>query len=265
MSRAIDLLPSELKPFFEHYRADLIAHVTDPDLWRNVGWDDDPNHFIDFGVREYGPPPFTALPRDYSAAVEKFGVALVRRYGLLPWRETEQFGNLRREFEAFRGQAPYTVSNVMLFSAVSSHYAQDARQPFHATDNFDGQLTGQSGLHARFESDLIERYSARLRLQPAPARVIGNVRDDMFETLIESHRLVAFILQADKEAIAGRDHYDEAYFETFFSKVQPILEQRLSDSITGTASIIVSAWEGAGRPVLRMEDARPVQRVRPAR
>ena len=39
------------------------------------GWFDDeaPNHQIDFGVADYGPYPFAALPREYDKAVEKFG------------------------------------------------------------------------------------------------------------------------------------------------------------------------------------------------
>ncbi len=51
MRRAIELLPPELKPFFESMADDVVSHVIDPDLWRNVGWDDDPNHFLDFGVQ----------------------------------------------------------------------------------------------------------------------------------------------------------------------------------------------------------------------
>jgi len=33
-------------------------------------------------------------------------------------------------------------------------------------------------------------------------------------------------------------------------KVKPLLEERLSAAITATASVIVSAWEQAGRPSL---------------
>src|SRR4051794_38011709 len=96
MRRAIDLLPAELKPFFERHRDEVVLRVTDPDLWRNLGWPDDPNHFMDFGVREYGPYPFTALPRDYGAALEKFGAPTLDRNGRLPWRLAEMFGKLRR-------------------------------------------------------------------------------------------------------------------------------------------------------------------------
>src|SRR5260221_14567184 len=70
MARAIELLPPELKPLFERYRDEAIVRVTDPDVWRNAGWEDDPNHFANFGMKELGDYPFRALPREYGAALD---------------------------------------------------------------------------------------------------------------------------------------------------------------------------------------------------
>jgi hypothetical protein len=41
-----------------------------------------------------------------------------------------------------------------------------------------------------------------------------------------------------------------------------VLERRLAESITATASVIIGAWEQAGKPVLTMEGARPVEKVK---
>jgi len=262
MRRAIELLPPELKPFFEHYRNEVVIRVVDPDLWRNAGWEDDPNHFVDFGMKELGDYPFTALPREYGAALEKFGASLLARIGRLPWREAEEFGNLRRSFEAFTREGLYAPGDVVLFSAVASHYLQDAHQPFHATNNHDGQLTGNTGIHARFERDLIERFESRLTLNPAAPRAITNPRDTSFDSLLASYKLVDPILQADTAAAAGKDVYDDDYFEKFFAKVRPILEQRLSEAITATAGIIIGAWDQAGRPAVKLEGARPPQKIK---
>ena len=262
MARAIDLLPPELKPFFQRFRDEVVVRVVDPDLWRNVGWEDDPNHFVDFGMRELGAYPFADLPRDYDQALAKFGIATMKRVGMLPWREAEMAGNLRRAMEGFKRETPYGTSDAVLFSAVAGHYIQDAHQPFHATNNYDGQLTGNTGIHSRFERDLIERFEARLTLTPAAPRAIPNPKDKAFEALLESYKLADPILAADTEAIAGKDVYDDDYFEKFFTKVKPILERRLSEAITATAGVIIGAWEAAGKPVLKTTDARPVQRVR---
>jgi hypothetical protein len=262
MSRAIDLLPSELKPFFTHYRDEIVARAVDPDLWRNAGWEDDPNHFINFGAREFGDYPFEALPHEYGAALEQFGRATLNRLGTLPWRVSEEFGNLRRAFDGFSRESPYGPSDVVLFAPVASHYIQDAHQPFHASNNYDGQLTGNGGIHNRFERDLVERFQSRLTVKPVPASPMHNARDAAFTAVLASYQFVAPILQADSAAIAGKDAYDDEYFEKFFAKVRPILEARLADSITATASLIVGAWEAAGKPVLKLDGARPLEKVR---
>ena len=262
MRRAIELLPPELKPFFERYRNEIVIRVKDPDLWRNAGWDDDPNHFVDFGMKELGEYPFTALPREYGAALAKFGASLLARIGRLPWREAEEFGNLRRGFEGFRQEGQYSQGDVVLFSAVAAHYIQDAHQPFHASHNYDGQLTGNTGIHARFERDLIERFESRLTLKPAAPTAITNPRDAAFDILLASYQLVDPILRADTAAAAGKETYDDDYFEKFFAKVRPILEQRLSEAITATAGIIIGAWDQAGRPAVKLEGARPPQKIK---
>jgi hypothetical protein len=262
MRRAIDLLPADIKPFFVHSRDELVVRVVDPDLWRNVGWEDDPNHFLDLGVPEFGAYPFTALPREYGAAIEKFGMATLKRDGLLPWREAEEFGNLRRAFESFKRNVPFAPSDTVVFAAVAAHYIQDAHQPLHASNNYDGQLTGQAGVHARFESALFDRFESRLTINPAAPIAIKNARDFAFDTLLESHQLVEPLLDADKAAIAGKDSYDDDYFEKFFAKVKPMLEKRLAASITATASVIVGAWEAAGKPALKTDMPRAVQKVK---
>src|SRR5438093_6005580 len=120
MSRTIDLLPPQLKPFFEHYRIEVVVRAIDPDLWRSVGWEEDPNHYVNLGVKEYGAYPFTELPRDYDAAVAKFGSATLRRYGLLPWRAAETFADLQHTFDGFhRGTAygPITATASVIVTA----------------------------------------------------------------------------------------------------------------------------------------------------
>jgi hypothetical protein len=258
MARAIPLLPRELRPFFERYRTAVVEHVVDPDTWRTVGWEEEsPRHFLDMDA--YGQPPFTALPRDYDAAVAKFGREHVHGQGLLPWRTEEIYAKL---VEAFRQKAEYSRSNVRLFSSVLTHYISDAHVPFHAALNHDGQLSKQWGIHSRFESELFERYQSRLRVRPGPVGPIGSVRDFTFDTLIASFPHVQTILDADMRAVKGRDTYDEGYFSAIYREVGPILTLRVADSITASASLITAAWIEAGRLPLAREDSRKPRAVR---
>jgi hypothetical protein len=262
MRRAIDILPPELKPFFVAHRDEIVYRSIDPDTWRAVGWDEDQNHFVNFGAPELGKSG-TEMPRDYTVALQRFGPALLARLGTLPWREAEMFGNLQRAFESLAKGNGYASQDIVIFSGAAAHYVQDGTQPLHASNNYDGQLTGQRGVHSRFEAELFERFESRLTLAPAPPKAFASPRDFAFETMLASFQKVGALLAADKEAIGDKDVYDDAYFEAFFLKVKPLLEERLNAAITATASVIVSAWEQAGRPSLTASTKRePRKRTR---
>jgi hypothetical protein len=261
--RVLDLLPPELRPLFAANQDEFALRSNDPDLWRLFFEDEVPNHQIDFGVDDYGPYPFAALPREYGAAVEKFGVGTVKRHGTLPWRIAEVYGTLRRTFEGFaRGQL-YAEGNAILYAAALAHYIEDAHQPLHVHNNYDGQLSGQRGVHSRFESELFEKFQSRLTMVPDAPHHIESARDAAFAIAIDAHQLVPEILAADKTAIAGRDTYDDAYFDAFFVKMKPLLERQMGRAVSAVASMIISAWEDAGRPQIRLGMRRPVQKIRP--
>lgn len=265
VDRMVELLPPELKPLFEKRRAFIIERSVDPDLWRNVGWDaEPPNHFLDLDFEAFGPYPFEALPRDYSLAVQKFGKDVVHTQGLLPWRTAEFYGNLQREFESLNRQpAPgYAVDNIVLHAAVLAHYVSDGHVPLHAVVNYNGQVTGQEGLHSRWESELFDRNRTRLAIAPAAVKPVSNPRDFMFDVLLASNRAAANVLEADLKAADGREFYDDGYFDMFAKGTLPTLERRLNDSISAVAAMIIGAWEQAGKPAIPAEPERTPRRIR---
>ncbi|NUR55596.1 MAG: hypothetical protein HOQ29_14210 [Acidobacteria bacterium] len=256
--RAVALLPAEIRPFFDVYRTTLVEHSIDPDTYRTIGFTEEPpRHFLDMDA--YGPFPFKALPHDYRQAVAARGADFVTKNGVLPWRTEEIYARLR---EAFKQTTPYARDDIKLFSAVIAHYVGDAFQPFHAAVNYDGQLTGQQGIHARFETELFERAVDRLRVAPDPVQPIANVREFVFATLTDSFSFVEPILAADRAAVQGKNEYDEAYFDALLEKTRPILEKRLSQAITGVASVMAAAWVDAGKPPLPLQAPRVVRQVR---
>ena len=264
--RMIAMLPAELRPLFEKRRAFIVERAIDPDLWRTVGWEDEPpNHFVDIDHEAFGPYPFDGLPRDYSAAVQKFGKQLVDQQGRLPWRTAEFYGRLQREFEALKRSSPpgYALDNIMLFSAILAHYVADGHVPLHAVTNYDGQLTSQNGVHSRWETELFERHRTALKIAPVAVKPVTNPRDFMFDTLLVSNRAAANVLESDLKAAAGREFYDDAYFEAFGKGTLPTLEKRLNESIAGVAAVITGAWEQAGKPAVPTElprTPRPIRR-----
>ena len=258
MARAIALLPSEIRPYFQKYQAGVVEHSGDPDLWRTVGWiEEPPRHFVDMDA--YGPYPFSELPHEYDEAIKRYGAEFVLKNGTLPWRAEEMYKKL---VEAFTQKAPYSRENIRLFASVVSHYVADAHQPFHAALNYDGQLTGQWGIHSRFESELFARYEAKVHLSPNIPGAIGQPREFVFAALTTSFSFVQPLLDADKAAVGTREFYDDEYFDRFFAGAKPILEKRLSESIGAVAGFIRDAWVEAGRPAVPVTVTTSPRRVR---
>ena len=264
---AIDALPPELKSFFAIQREFIAEHSVDPDLWRVVDLrtergSEEPNHFLDIdGLDE--PRPFTNVPREWTKYVARYGLDRANKMGRLPWHTDDIYQKLVAMFGAIaKGTPPYAPDNARYLAAVLAHYIEDAHQPFHAVVNYDGQLTGQRGIHARFETELPLRNWESVKLAPAAVRPIDNMRDFIFETLVTSESLVSQVLDADRRATAGREFYDDGYFAAMFKELRPMLERRLSESASAVVSAIVSAWSAAGRPVLPVNRPATPQPIR---
>ena len=261
--RAIASLPAELRPFYETHRATFIEHTIDPDLWRSVGFEEEPpRHFVDLDA--YGPYPFAALPRDYEAAVRKYGRDFVTKNGTLPWRVQEMFDRLAKAFSQTGRPEGWAVNDVKFFSSVIAHYVADAHVPFHAALNYDGQLTQQWGIHSRFESQAVMMNLPALSIDTRPIAPVRRPRDFIFDALTEGFPLVEKILAVDRRAVRGRDEYDDEYFRAFFQGIEPILEQQLSKAVSAVAAVIAGAWETAGRPPVPLEPPRVIRKVRRA-
>lgn len=260
--RALGRLPAEIRPVFEGHEPFVVEHSIDPDLWRNAGFlEEPPRHFLDMdGFPGVAP---SDLPRDYAAAVARFGEELVKKNGTVPWRAQEMFEQLVKAFEQHgQGSSRWALDNARFFTAVLSHYVADAHMPLHAVVNYDGQLTNQHGVHARFETDLFLRNRARLRLASPDVAPAASARDAVFEALNTSLEAVPALLSADRNALGAGTEYDDAYFDRLWTGAGPLLEARIGRAISAVSAVVVGAWERAGRPDLRTPRPRPVMKKR---
>jgi len=249
--KAVETLPEPLRAFFKANAAYVTEHAVDPDLWRAVGEDLEPNHFLDMDA--FGPPSANLIPREEAEHLRKYGTDAAAK-GRLPWR----LGEVYRELvAAFRDRDP---ARILERAAVLGHYVGDAHVPLHAALNYDGQLTGQTGIHNRWESHMVERFERQLRADvvPRPARAVGDPVQLAFDILLESFDLSLQVLASDKESTEGTDladtplddRYDDAYYSRLYERERTTLRNRLAGSATTLGSLWLKAWQEAGRPPL---------------
>lgn len=261
----IALLPAEIRPLFEQRKSYIIERAVDPDLWRNVFPEEDPNHFVDLDY--FGTYPYSELPHEFDRAVQKYGREVIHQQGTLPWRVAEFYGKLQNEFVNLKrpNASSFGQDNIAYYSAIIAHYVSDGHVPLHSVVNYNGQRTNQDGIHGRWESELFERTRPRLKLAPAAPAPVKDPREFMFDVLLASNRLADAVLEADKKAVVGRDFYDDVYFAAFEKDQFTAVQQRINDAITAVSSVILGAWDAAGRPGLppdRPRTPRPVTRPR---
>ena len=242
VNRAVDTLPYELRPFFENNRKFLMDHVDDSlGLIDQHPWERN-NHFIE--LDRYGKFPFTALPRSYKAAVDKYSKSKIQATGLLPWQIGVYSQKLTEDMRAGRWD------QAKLDAAFLANFVAEAHDPFNTTENFDGRLTGQNGINDRFNSVLVVRYGSFFPISAHDAFYIGDPTDYAFEACLEAHSVVESVLLADRRAMKGLNSYTDEYYDRFYNLTAASLIRQISDAATDVGSYWMTAWINAGRPTL---------------
>lgn len=247
--QAVEALPAEMRPFFENHKEYLAEHAIDPDLWRK----DDPNegvrHYIDIDM--YGPYPFLELPRFYDVAIQKFSSDTVNSRGIAPWWIENQFNRLVRLMQQ------NATDSLLIVAAAVGHYVSDLHVPLHTIENYDGQLTGNKGIHFRFEAWMIEEFADKIKWNVKQVVYIDDPRAYMFDVVFNSYLFADGILQADNQSkkpgkrYENKEDYDNEYISALHQRVGPLAEQQMSGAATAVASLWYSAWIKAGKPTLK--------------
>jgi hypothetical protein len=241
-NKAVDTLPPEMRPFYESMRRALVQESTIPleSLGRNPT--ERKLHVILF--EKYGRFPYENLPRNYKAAIAKFGRVKLEANGLLPWQIGVYSEKLTEAFKAGNWD------DVRLNSALLAHYVAEAHDPFNTTDDFDGKLAGQPGVNLRFGTNLVDRFSLFFPMHPNDAFFINDPTDHAFDSCLSAHAWLENILLADRRSRAGLTDYTDEYYDRFYNQAAAILIRQLSDAATDVGSFWLTAWVNAGRPAL---------------
>lgn len=241
-NKAVDVLPDEIRSYFEANRGYLMQHVNDPFEAAQKNPLLARNSFIRF--EHYGTFPFSTLPRVYKAALDKFGRRSLDTYGLLPWSVGLYSQKLT---EAMRA---HNWDEARDDAAQLAYYVAEAHDPFNTTTNFDGHLSAQQGVDDRFEVSLVDRYSQFFYVRPNQAVYIHDATDHAFEICLDAHSWLENLLLTDRRARQGLSDYTDEYYDRFYSQAGAVLVRQISDASTDVASYWMTAWINAGRPQL---------------
>ncbi|MCT4561659.1 MAG: zinc dependent phospholipase C family protein [Crocinitomicaceae bacterium] len=255
---AVFTLPPNM---FGFYKANLLfvtEHAVDPDKRRYAVQGEAERHYID--LDHYGVNAFDSLPHHWKDAVAKYTEDTLQAYGILPWQIGWHKLKLQKAFEE------KNVDAILKYSAEIGHYLGDAHVPLHTTENYNGQLTNQRGIHGLWESRLVELEAENFDLFTGKARYIEDLSSFVWQIIKESHLAVDSVLRLEKE-ISENFPADKKYtfetrgatqvktYSTFFcaayhEALNKMVERRMRAAIYAIGSVWMTAWVDAGQPNL---------------
>jgi len=265
---AVFTLPRAMAGFYKANIEFITEHAVSADKRRYVDSSEAPKHFLD--ADHYGKNPFPRIPQRWSDAVVKYSEDTLIKYGTVPWTINYNYYKL---VDAFKRK---DTTDILTASANLGHYVADAHVPLHLTQNYNGQLTNQTGLHALWESRLPELFGDRYHYFVGKARYIQNPLKEAFiicrasfkevDSVIIFERVLNKSFPADKKYTMERrrkskketQEYAVEYSLAYQKMMHGMVERRMRASILSVGSYWYSAWVDAGQPDLNKLIAKPL-------
>jgi len=256
---AIYSLPAPLQSYFHNEMAYLVENAPRPDIRRNTDKTEDTKHFIDLEM--FGPKAAYDMPMDWGSAVKKYGVDSLKKYGWGPYNAMMQMEHLTQAFKS------KNKDSILFYAADLGHYIGDLHVPLHTTANYDGQLTGQKGLHGLWESyipelnlndyDLYSKHTAVYLKNPAEAlwkdiRKANALLPEMFAK--ETKLTAKFTPETKYKSMVryGKETkaYTKEFAEAYAIELGPTINGQLIASANLLSDFWYTAWVNAGKPDL---------------
>lgn len=256
---AVYTLPKPLFGFYKQHVEFITAHATDADNRRYTVTEEACRHFLDGDYYEKS-LPLDTIPKFYRDACLKYGEDSVLAHGIVPWHIQVMMFRLT---EAFKEK---DVAKIIKLSADLGHYVGDCHVPLHATSNYNGQKTGQTGIHALWESRLPELFNEDFNLFTGTAKYEEHPVNIVWQAFSGSYGLVDSVLLLEREVsmkfaddkkysfeTKGKTTvkvYSREFCEAYHKALGNMVEDRMRASIALLGSLWYTCWVNAGQPDL---------------
>ncbi len=217
-------------------------HASDADYRKDTDPTEAPKHYID--IDNYQEFNLTGkIPMSWDSVNLLHGNAFVMDNGILPWATRTAFDSVKACFER------KNWDKAALYAADLGHYVADGHMPLHITKNYNGQFTGQTGVHSRYETKMINAYVSQIIYSSDTAQVIQDVTGYIFTYLYHNYIYVDSVLYADHQAfvIAGSTTAP-GFLPALWDSAQSFTVPLFRNASLALANLIYTAWVQAGSP-----------------
>lgn len=229
---------------FQAWAGFLADHASDADYRKDTDPNEASKHYID--IDSYS--GFLAngrIPQTLDSAIAIYGFSFVKENGFLPWSTVTAFDSLRNCMHRNDWE------KAKIFAADLGHYVGDGHMPLHITTNYNGQLSGNSGIHSRYESTMINAYVSEIVYTGYDAEEIENVNQFVFDYIYSNYALVDSVLWADNYAKSLSSNYSSStYKQALWEKSKGFTVPLFKRASHVLADLIYTAWVQADSPMI---------------
>lgn len=234
--KAVDYLPQEMS-FWVPQTQFLHDHAVDPDV------DSHPQSYHYINIDLYDEFFEGTFPHDMDDLIGLYGQGTVEDNGTVPWVIDIWCEELTELMESGNWDEAWQIA------AELGHYVADAHEPLHITLNYDGQLTGNDGIHSRYETQMINAFEDDIALIPGTGEYWPNVLDSTFKWIDTIYPYVDEILAADNVAAAEDPGYGSTYYASLWEETEDLTNLCMNLAVYNLACIWITCWENAGSPI----------------
>ena len=228
---------------FSTWTSYLAEHSSDADNRKSSDPNEAPRHYID--IDGYISFLYTGqIPQTLDSVVNLYGNAFVYGQGILPWATLTTFDSLQSCFQR------HDFERAKYFSADLGHYVGDGHMPLHITQNYNGESTGNNGIHSRYESTMVGAYVDQIIYTGDSISVIPNVNQYIFNYLYKNYTYVDSVLQADDYAKTFGSTNSAEYKQALWDKSKVFTTLLMKNASHALTELIFTAWVNAGSPSL---------------
>ncbi|MFH1851199.1 MAG: S1/P1 nuclease [Candidatus Neomarinimicrobiota bacterium] len=249
---AATIVPGDFGNFIQVFADSLALHAPDPDSWKKGDREEGYRHFIDIDL--YSEYPFSDLPATQAELEQRYGREQVRKNGIAPYYIDQYCRRISDLLAAGQWQP------ALIPLAALGHYVADLHMPLHTVANYNGQLTGNDGIHFRWEIGLLEKYPPTVTAAGA-VDSIADPLQECFTIVRESYLVHGRILRADslaRQVLAPADREilktynplpdDTEYYAVLERESGQLAREQLNLASQRVASFWYYCWIAAGRP-----------------
>jgi hypothetical protein len=255
---AVFTLPPAMFTFYKYHLAYITENAVNPDKRRYIMEGEAARHYIDLDY--YEDTTFYETASYWQQALKAYPQDTLLGHGIVPWHIYRMKGALTAAFKQ------KDLVKILKLSTELGHYLADANVPLHTTQNYNGQFSGQEGIHALWETRIPALFIEDYDFWVGKASYLPDSQESAWKAILQAHAAVDSVLTLEKQLTDNfpalkkysfeqqggilTKVYAKSYVQAYHTLLDGQVERQMRASIKLIGDFWLTCWIDADKPNL---------------